>query len=67
MYPTTTEEFESVHGRLEDQPQGSYIVGWSVEDEAEWIENQEDEANKDIDPKDIYGDEYDGIVIGDEE
>lgn len=64
MYPTTTEEFESVHGRLEDQPQGSYIVGWSVEDEADWIEDKENEVEL---PKDIYGDEYDSIVIGEEE
>lgn len=63
MYPATTEEFESVHGRLEDQPQGSYIVGWSVEDEADWIEEKENEVEL---PKDIYGDEYDSIVIGEE-
>ena len=65
LYPTTTEEFESVHGRLEDQPTGSYIVGWSVEDEADWIEDKEDESNLDL-PNDIYGDEYDSEVIGEE-
>ncbi len=64
MYPDTTQEFEDRYGRLEDQPQGSYIVGWSVEDEADWIEDKENEVEL---PKDIYGDEYDSIVIGEEE
>lgn len=64
MYPDTTQEFEDRYGRLEDQPQGSYIVGWSVEDEADWIEEKENEIEL---PKDIYGDEYDSIVIGEEE
>lgn len=64
IYPTTTEEFESRYGKLEDQPVGSYIVGWSVEDEADWIEEHENEVEL---PKDIYGDEYDSIVIGEEE
>ena len=64
MYPDTTQEFEDRYGRLEDQPVGSYIVGWSVEDEADWIEEKENEIEL---PKDIYGDEYDGIVIGEEE
>lgn len=64
LYPDTTQEFEERYGRLEDQPQGSYIVGWSVEDEADWIEEHDNEIEL---PKDIYGDEYDGIVIGEEE
>ena len=66
MYPTTTEEFESVHGRLEDQPQGSYIVGWSYSEEADAIEDAEIDAQIEL-PEDIYGDEYDGIVTGEEE
>lgn len=66
LYPDTTQEFEERYGRLEDQPQGSYIVGWSVEDEADWIEDKEIES-EDISPDDIWGDEYDSIVIGEEE
>lgn len=64
MYPDTTQEFEDRYGRLEYQPVGSYIVGWSVEDEADWIEEKENEIEL---PKDIYGDEYDSVVIGEEE
>lgn len=66
LYPTTTEEFESKYGSLDSQPVGSYIVGWSYSEEADAIEDAEIDAQIEL-PEDIYGDEYDGIVTGEEE
>ena len=48
MYPTTTQEFEERHGRLEDQPQGSYIVGHKAwyKETSETISALEEEARR---------------------